>query len=44
MFEKNAVFKQYFGTEFMQLWCACKRFEYQTVINKITQTELDWGI
>lgn len=44
LFEKNAVFKQYFGTEFMQLWCACKRFEYQTVINKITQTELDWGI
>ncbi|MCX5468682.1 glutamine synthetase family protein [Acinetobacter nematophilus] len=44
LFEKSCIFKQYFGTEFMQLWCACKRFEYQTVINKITQTELDWGI
>jgi gamma-glutamylputrescine synthase len=44
LFEKNPVFKQYFGTDFMQLWSACKKFEYQMVINKITHTELEWGL
>jgi len=44
LFEKHAVFKQYFGSDFIQLWCACKKFEYQSVINKITNAELEWGI
>ncbi|WP_151957661.1 glutamine synthetase family protein [Acinetobacter guillouiae] len=44
LFEKHTVFKQYFGSDFIQLWCACKKFEYQSVINKITNAELEWGI
>ncbi|MFW1737635.1 hypothetical protein [Acinetobacter sp. ULE_I080] len=44
LFEKHAVFKQYFGSDFIQLWCACNKFEYQSVINKITNAELEWGI
>ncbi len=44
LFEKHPVFKQYFGADFMQLWCACKKFEHQSVLNKITDAELEWGL
>lgn len=44
LFEKHPVFKQYFGSDFMQLWCACKKFEHQSVLNKITDAELEWGL
>ncbi|WP_416202362.1 glutamine synthetase family protein [Acinetobacter sp. ANC 4470] len=44
LFEKNAVLKQYLGADFMQLWTACKRYEYQLVTNKITDLELQWGL
>lgn len=44
LFEKHPVFKQYFGMDFIQLWCACKQFEYQSVMNKITDTELAWDL
>ena len=43
-FEKNAVLKQYLGADFMQLWVACKKYEYQLVSNTITDLELQWGL
>jgi len=44
LFEKNAVLKQYLGADFMQLWAACKKYEYQLVSNTITDLELQWGL
>ncbi|WP_228146132.1 glutamine synthetase family protein [Acinetobacter sp. ANC 4648] len=44
LFENNAILKQYLGASFVQLWSACKKYEYQLVANKITDLELQWGL
>lgn len=44
LFEKNSVFKEYFGNDFIQLWCTCKKFEYHAVMNKISESELAWHL
>ncbi len=44
LFEKSPIFKAYLGNDFIQLWCTCKTFEYHTVMNKISETELAWHL
>ena len=44
LFQQHAVLRQYLGPDFVQLWAACKKQEHQSVLNKITDSELKWGL
>ncbi|MEG2357281.1 glutamine synthetase family protein [Acinetobacter sp.] len=44
LFQQHPVLKQYLGQDFVQLWAACKKQEHQSVLNKITDSELKWGL
>jgi gamma-glutamylputrescine synthase len=40
----HSLLKGYLGTAFVSLWLTCKKAEYQSVQNKITASEMAWGI